>query len=229
MDIKQEIQSLSPSALIELFVLDTTMFEGGSLYYFHSGISQTNQPIVWQGQTYQPIPIEASGFDVTAQGALPQPTLKVANVEGMLSAMVINMDELRGAKVTRKRTFARYLDEVNFKDGNVEANPDQYLQDEVWFVDSKPNENRLVVEWKLASAFDVDGIQLPYRQIVKNTCPWKYRSGECGYTGGYIDKNDQPTDDINADTCAKRLSSCKAHFGNGVLPFGGFPGAQRGV
>ena len=34
------------------------------------------------------------------------------------------MDDLINAKVTRKQTFARYLDAVNFAEGNPEANPD---------------------------------------------------------------------------------------------------------
>lgn len=229
MDIKQEIQSLSPTGLVELFVLDATMFAGGDVYRFHSGLSQTNQPVVWQGETYLPIPLEATGFDLTAQGTMPQPSLKIANVGGALSAMALSMEDLIGARVTRKRTFVRYLDAVNFPKGNSEANPDQYFPDELWFIDSKVIENRHQVEWRLASAFDLDGVKLPFRQIIKSTCPWKYRSTECGYTGSKCFKrNDEPTNDMNEDVCGKRLGSCKLRF-DGPLPFGGFPGAERGA
>lgn len=232
MNIQKEIQLLAPTAKIELFVLDTTMFEGGEILRFHSGLSQVNKPIVWQGETYQPIPIEASGFDATSQGTLPRPTIKVANVGGVMSALAIKMDDLSGARFTRKQTFARYLDAINFPDGlNPEANPDQYFPDQLWYVDQKKLENRHQVEWELASAFDFDGIKLPLRQVVKNTCAWKYRSAECGYTGGYFDLDDKPTADINQDVCPKRLASCKARH-NSInvvnLPFGGFPGAERG-
>ncbi|WP_151708799.1 phage minor tail protein L [Acinetobacter brisouii] len=232
MDIQKEIQSLSPSAEVELFVLDTTMFEGGEVLRFHSGLSQVNQPIIWQGEAYQPIPIETSGFDLTSQGTLPRPTVRIANVGGVMSALAINMDDLTGAKFTRKRTFARYLDAINFPNGlNPEANPDQYFPDQLWYVDRKKLENKHQVEWELASPFDLDGIKLPLRQIVKNTCSWKYRSSECGYTGGYFDSNDAATADINQDTCPKRFASCKVRH-NSInvveLPFGGFPGAERG-
>jgi len=71
---------------------------------------------------------------------------------------------------------------------------------------------------------------LPNRQIVKNSCQWRYRSAECGYTGPYFDKNDAPTKLASADYCTKRLSSCRArinYFANGIIAFGGFPGANR--
>lgn len=227
-NIKAEIQSLSPSAYVEMFVIDATQIEGGALMRFHSGIAQGYKELVWQGETYQPLPLEASGFDLTAQGTLPRPKIRVANVGGLFSSMAIQLDDLINAKVTRKRTFARYLDAVNFTAGNPEANPDQYLPDEVWYVDRKVSEDKHTIEWELASAFDVDGVQLPYRQVIKNSCCWRYRSSECGYTGPFVDKDDQPTSDVNADYCTKKLAACRVRFGIGeVLPFGGFPGAQR--
>ncbi|EPD0228112.1 phage minor tail protein L, partial [Acinetobacter baumannii] len=175
------------------------------------------------------MPIESSGFDKTAQGTLPRPKLKIANVGGLFSAMVIQMDDLVGARITRKRTFARYLDAVNFRNGNPEENPDQHLPDEMWLVDRKATETKDVIEWELASAFDFDGIKLPYRQVLKNSCAWRYRGPECGYSGGYYDEFDQPTNDINKDCCPKRFTSCKARQGSDVvLTFGGMPGVQRG-
>ncbi|EKK3990780.1 phage minor tail protein L [Cronobacter sakazakii] len=74
------------------------------------------------------------------------------------------------------------------------------------------------------------GVQLPYRQIIKNTCPWKYRGAECGYTGPYFDKNNRQTTLAAADYCTKRYDACTARknfFANGVIHFGGFIGATR--
>lgn len=227
-NIESEIQSLSPTAYVEMFEIDTSHIAGGSLMRFHSGIAQGYRELVWQGEIYHPLPLEAEGFDLTAQGTLPRPKLRVANVGGLFSAMAIEMDDLINSKVTRKRTFARYLDAVNFKDGNLEANPDQHFPDELWFIDRKVSETKHAVEWELASAFDLDGIQLPFRQVVKNTCTSKYRSAECGFTGGYFDKDNLPTTDPNKDFCPKTLAACRARFGDGSLPFGAFPGVQRG-
>ena len=70
-------------------------------------------------------------------------------------------------------------------------------------------------------------MQLPRRYIVQNVCTWRYRGGECGYTGtSYFDANDAPVGSSALDVCGKRLSSCQARFGtNNPLPYGGFPAA----
>ena len=229
MTIAAEIQSLSPSAIIELFTLDTTSIPGGTLMHFHAGTNRLMQPVTWQGVQYVPMPIEAEGFDLSSRGVLPRPKIRVANVNGLLSAEVRNNDDLVGCKVIRKRTFAKFLDASNFIDGiNIFADPNQSLPDDVWFVESKTSENRYLIEWELSSAFDLQGVRLPHREVIQNCCVWKYRSAECGYSGSaYFDANDQVTNQAG-DFCSKRLSSCKIRFGSGnTLPYGGFPGAVR--
>ena len=229
--IRAEIQSLSPSAMIELFVLDMTGTYSGGFLYFHAGTNGLNQPITWQGRQYDPWPISAKGFDMATQGTLPQPQITIANIGGVLSGEVQANDDLVGCKITRKRTLAKYLDAVNFPGGiNPDADPNQYLPDEMWYVEQKASETRHSIEFKLSSVFDLMGIQLPYRQVIQNSCPWKYRGSECGYTGPYFDRFDQPTSNSNDDACAKLLSSCKVrqqYFSSQILPFGGFPGATR--
>lgn len=225
MTIKSEIQLLSPTAKVELFSIDTSML-GGAIYYFHAGTNELRLPVVWQGVSYLALPIEAEGFELVTKGALPRPKIKVANVGGIFSALALESGDLVSAKVTRKRTFARYLDAVNFTDGNPSADPNQFLPDELWFVERKTMENRYIIEWELSSAFDLMGVMLPNRQVIQNTCAWKYRSAECSWMGGYFDKSDLPCDAAH-DFCSKRLGSCKARFGANVIPFGGFPGSVR--
>lgn len=225
MTIKSEIQLLAPSAMIELFEIDTSSL-GGGIYHFHAGTNKLLLPVVWQGVSYAALPIQADGFELTTKGTLPRPLIRVANVGGIFSALSAELGDLVSAKITRKRTFARYLDAVNFTDGNTTADVNQFLPDELWFVERKASENRYVIEWELSSAFDLMGVMLPSRQVIQNACAWKYRSAECSWMGGYFDKNDQPcgaTDDF----CPKKLGSCKARFGANVIPFGGFPGSVR--
>lgn len=226
--ITAEIQSLSPSAIMEFFVLDMSSIQG-SVLHFHAGSNGLQSPVRWQGVEYIPLPVETEGFDVATKGTLPRPRIRLANINGLFSAEIKQNDDLIGCKVIRKRTFARYLDAANFPGGvNADADPNQSLPDDVWFIDRKTAENRYIVEWELASAFDVQGIQLPFRQVIQNSCPWVYRSPECGFTGGYyINKNDQFTTSASEDYCSKRLQSCRARFGINNLPFGGFPGAHR--
>ncbi|HBR1621211.1 TPA: phage minor tail protein L, partial [Klebsiella pneumoniae] len=56
MGIRADIQSLSPSALIELFELDMSVTTSGGKLYFHAGTNGLSQPIVWQGVSYEPWP-----------------------------------------------------------------------------------------------------------------------------------------------------------------------------
>jgi lambda family phage minor tail protein L len=228
MDINLEIQSLSPSSMMEFFVLDMTNLPGGTVSYFHAGTNKMTQPVVWQGKTYVALPVEATGFDISTKGALPRPRIKVANVNGMFSALVVANADLIGCKVTRKRTFAKYLDAVNFPTGvNATADPSQFFPDDTWIVDMKMAENKYVVEWELSSSLDVQGVKLPFRQIIQNCCTWTYKGAECGYVGtAYFNTNDVATSQAN-DFCSKRLSSCKLRFPNKPLPYGGFPGAIR--
>lgn len=225
-----EMQKLAPSAIIELFKLEIPNVEGAT--YFHAGTNEFHTDVVWQGQKYLSLPLAVEGFDVSAKGELPRPKISIANVQGLFSGLIRMYDDLIGAKLTRKRTFARYLDAVNFKNGNPTADPNVQFPDDIWYFDLKKQETKYSISWELASAFDLQGVKLPRRQIIQNYCQWKYRGGECGYTGGYFDINDKPCYEQEKDVCAKKLSSCKVRFKsinefNVVLPFGGFPGATR--
>lgn len=227
MTISNEIQSLSPSAIIELFVLDARAIQSGELMRFHAGTNELSLPVVWQGLTYVPMPIEAEGFDVSTQGTLPRPKIRVANADGLLSAAVAASDDLVGARLTRKRTFLRYLDAVNFSGGvNPDADANQYLADDIWFVEQKISENRYVIEWELASALDLQGVVLPSRQVIQNTCWWQYRGAGCSYVGSPFNANDMPCASVD-DFCSKRLGSCRVRHPNVIVPFGGFPGSVR--
>lgn len=222
-----EIRGLEPSAVVELFELDASSF-GGGITRFHAGTNGLKQNVVWAGNTYSAWPVVASGFEWSGQGSLPRPKLTVANVTGAISLLVIQYDDLLGAKITRRRTLAKYLDAVNFPNGvNNSADPTAAFADDVFFIDRKTLETRDVVEFELAAAFDVAGVQLPRRQIIQNVCQWVYRSAECSYTGiNYFDANDVAVGSSTLDVCGKRLSSCKARFGAyGDLPFGSFPSA----
>jgi lambda family phage minor tail protein L len=226
-EITSEIQKLAPSAIIELFQLDATSF-GGDVYYFHAGTNGLTQNITWQGQEYVAYPIQIEGFEFTAGGQIPRPKMRVSNVTGIITALVLAYDDLLGAKIIRKRTMSKYLDAVNFTGGvNPDADPDAEFSDDIYFIEHKVNENKYMVEFELSASFDVQGVKLPRRQIIQNICPWKYRGAECGYTGtNYFDSNDVAVGSSSLDVCGKRLSSCEARFGtNAELPYGGFPAA----
>ena len=223
----EELQSLSPTSFLELFVLDMSNTSSGGMLYFHAGTNGLRAPVVWQGAVYEPWPIEATGFDATTSGALPRPKLKVANTNGLFSAEVSANDDLLGCKLTRKRTFARFLDGANFIGGNPEADSGQHAEDDVWYINQKLTENRYVLEFELSSAFDLMGVELPGRQVLKSACSWRYRGPECGWSGPYFDRFDNPTIIATDDVCSKSINGCKCRYGRNTLPFGGYPGATR--
>lgn len=225
MSIRADIQTLQPGTLVELFELDTSALTGGGVDRFHAGVNELGDDVIWQGNTYTRFPFVASGFEKSGNGQLPRPKIQVANVTGLIGALAREFDDLAGAKLTRKRTFLKYLDAANFAAGNPSADPNAHFDDEIWFIDRKASENAIYVEWELSAAFDVAGIMLPRRQAIQNVCTWKYRSAECGYAGGAVaDINDNATANLAQDQCGKRLASCALRFGTAPLPFGGFPG-----
>lgn len=225
--ISSEIQSLEPSAIIELFELDATNL-GSDIFRFHAGTNSLKTNVIWQGETYTRYPVEASGFEVSSNGQLPRPHLRASNVLGSITSLLLSYGDLLGAKVTRKRTLAKYLDAANFSGSvNPTADDTAAFEDDVFFIDRKTSEDRSFVEFELAAAIDLQGVQLPFRQIIQNICPWKYRGPECGYTGTtYFDVLDNPVTSPALDVCGKRLASCKLRFGaTNPLPIGSYPGA----
>lgn len=224
--ITSELQQLAPSAIIELFELDLTAL-GDTKYYFHAGTNSNIRTLVWQGISYAPFPVEADGFEYNGQGQLPRPKFRVANLSSAISLLAMQFNDLIGAKVTRKRTLKKYLDASNFPLGNPTADPTAYFEDEIYYVDRKSAETREIVEFELATSFDLEGVKLPRRQIIQNVCSWAYRGSECSYAAtNYYDKDDNIVASPALDVCGKRLSSCKVRFGaTKELPFGGFPAA----
>jgi lambda family phage minor tail protein L len=220
LQIIDDLQGISPSAIIELFELELNQEQHGvnATYYYHSGTNlKDNTAVVWNGISYTPLPIIAEGFEYSGAGQLPRPRLRVANLSGVVSGLIATLPSgIEGAKVTRVRTLARYIDAVNFP-GNVSPySPDPTAEwpREVYFIDRKANETRDVIEFELAAIFDIAGVRAPKRQCVANVCQWKYRSPECGYTGNaYFDAQDRPVGSLEFDVCGKRLNSCSLRFG----------------
>lgn len=229
MSIYADVQRLDPGAVVELFELDATAI-GGDLLRFH-GYTQLGG-ITWQGHVYDAWPIEAEGFERTAQGTQPAPRLRVGNVAGSITALCLALDDLVGAQLVRHVTLGQYLDAVNYPGGNPTADATQELPPERWYVEVKTAETSEAVEFELASPMDLDGLQLPRRQIVATVCWWLgcggYRGPYCGYTGtAYFDVQGNPVSNPAQDRCGGRLSDCKKRFGSTAeLPYGSFPGAD---
>lgn len=191
--------------LYELEVRGETIYlygglDGGASVQFSDG-SQLNE--------YFEFPIELEGIDMSSDGAASRPTLRIANVISLIGLMnndaseigneaaylgIVKNEDLIGAKITRRRTLGKYLGQA----GSPVEFPKQ-----IFILDRISSENNVVVEFELASPFDVEGVKLPARVVIGKYCPWKYQgasdSPPCGgctwpkdSRGLYLDINDDP-------------------------------------
>jgi lambda family phage minor tail protein L len=243
--IYSHIQRLDMGELVDLFELDLTPF-GGEHLRFH-GYMQLDV-ITWQGHEYGPWPIQVDGLETNSEGAPPSPVLTVGNIgsdaqgeplPGVISALCMQFEDLLDARVTMRRTFGRFLDAVNFPDGNPEADPTQELPPDVWEIELKQSEGPDVVVFQLATVLDAEGVQLPGLIVQTDVCRWTrtggYRGPYCAYSGAAMfDDDNNPTNDPARDSCSGLLSSCRARlnanpggFPGGYMNFMAFPAADR--
>ena len=148
------------------------------IYRFHAGSNlSANGQIVWDGNAYLRFPVQASGF-AFQKGQLPRPKIVVSNATGLISSILLSVNkattgnDLTGAKVTRIRTLAKFIDAVNFADGtNATADPSAEFPREVYSIDRKSTETREVVEFELAAPTDLAGVRIPKRQATRSLFP----------------------------------------------------------
>jgi lambda family phage minor tail protein L len=156
-----------------------------TVYLFHAGNNMKNSgDIIWQSNTYSRMPCKAEGFKYSGKGKLPRPTISFSNLLGTITAIIqltnnatpLPFTDLAGAKITRRRTLARFLDEANFpsnvnpyKVGSVD--PTAEMPQEIYFIDRKIVENRDIVQFELVSTFDLIGIAAPKKLVTREDFP----------------------------------------------------------
>lgn len=199
-----EAYSLSPSSLITMFEIDVgglgfnqgiissadVQNEYQTIFRFHNSIKLSSNSIVWRGKEYVAAPIEADGFEITSKGTLPTPKLRMTVSDDGIPYLtifknrILELGDIVGAKVTRIRTFYKYLDVENFKDGKY---PDGFypsnteLPRDIFYIDRKSIENKNRIEYELATFFDIENVKLPGRLVISNSCGAKYRGHGCLY------------------------------------------------
>jgi lambda family phage minor tail protein L len=227
------MSQLVTEGLITLFQLDTTRLgPGGQIFYFTSATDSETE-IFWGGQPYAPIPMEASGFDMTTRGAIPQPNVTISNLFGAGNLLLDTYNGLIGATLIRILTLRRFLDD------GASPDPGAYITRDSFVVAQKTSHTPMIIVFKLASRIDQEGTQLPRRQILRDVCTHTYRfwnpaigdfdysKASCPYTGSaYYDVNGTPTSPQN-DVCARHLQACRLRFGDGPLPARFFPGVGK--
>jgi len=216
-----ELSNLTPSSLITLFEIDLNKLieskgivlgmdalamglsedVNDGILKFHNNIKIFNSFIIWQGKKYYPVPINSEGFESTTKGTLPQPSLSIASQSetgtdqlALLKNEMKKFGDIIGSKVTRRRTFAKYLDKINFtvegilSPGSSITLPDGYEPDpyaelpkDVYYIERKITENKSVLTYQLSSILDLEGTKIPKRIINADKCVWQYRGIGCWY------------------------------------------------
>ncbi|EPY99503.1 TPA: phage minor tail protein L [Mannheimia haemolytica] len=228
--MKLDLAKLEQNAMLDLYEVDLRTLKdksgnAGSVYRFYSGLNELKTSIVWQGRTYDPYPIEATGFERNSSGPSNRPTLTLSNLFGLVTGIANQFDECIGAIVRRHQVYAQYLDAVNFAGGNAKADPNQEIISH-FVIEQLTSLTRETATFTLALPIETDNAKIPSRIIMADTCTWIYRSAECGYTGKqYFDEKDKATSDPKADKCSHCLNGCELR-GN-QRNFGGFVSVNK--
>lgn len=199
--------SLNPTSLVTLFEIDISEIAinesllknlkfGNTIdkvFRFHNNVKVINSDIWFNGKKYVAAPIRAEGFEVTSKGTLPRPKLSMTVSEQGITVfskfkdIMRDLEDLVGSKVTRKRTFLKYVDAETFSASTAGKplgfSPDPFAQfpEDIYYIDRKSGENKYSLEFELATALELEEIRLPGRILSQRRCPFTYRGAGCCY------------------------------------------------
>jgi lambda family phage minor tail protein L len=201
----EELYKLQPSALISLYELDVSdivedLTGDEAKFRFYDGQNFNFERLVFNGEEYYAIPMEAEGFSFDSQKP-PRPKIRIANIKGFISELIMVGGNLEGAKIYRRRVFLRSIDNNNFPNGaNPFGIPDPMdrLQDEEYTVDRKTTENSTFIEFELSNPIDLENVKIPSNQVLANVCRHQYRGRGCNYRGFVMTNKDNKTIGFNS-------------------------------
>jgi lambda family phage minor tail protein L len=190
--IARSLLDYQPTAILDFYQIYPDAVKSPNLFIpIHGGSNSTNS-IFWKGIEYLPTPIEAEGFEINGNGQVSRPKIKIANKDYLMTSLLQNNQDFKNAKIIRKRTFLKYIDDINFDGGNPFGGENFYaeISSESFLVSQKTAENKLFVELELTSPLDVDNFEVNDRKILAKYCYWKYRGQGCNYCGLPVEKED---------------------------------------
>lgn len=239
--IARTAQSLTPGDRVNLYILDLAPIGVGQVFYITDSTQKeadgTYQPLRFGGVEYTPVDIKTSGWELTGQGPFPRPKVSISNALDFLAGLLYQFDDLVGANFSRVRTYRHFLD------GAPGADPTAYYPPDIYRIEQKTKQNSTEIEFVLAAAVDQQGLTIPRRKMLRDTCTHTYRipkpgggfdytKATCPYAGAAcFDASGKPTTP-DKDQCGLLLSDCRLRFRpNGgtkqPLPTRAFPGLVR--
>ena len=207
-DLSSVVGSISSSLIKDYQEVNPVLpnFEDSkdNILRFHNNIRVFNSYIFWQGKTFFPAPIQAEGYEISSRGILPTPRLSMSSqsdqeteILSLIRRSIRKYGDIVGAKVTRIRTYAKFLDKNNFADiakydgtdgSYLSAFPEGYEPDpyaelprDIFFIERKASESKTAIVYELSSSLDVEGIKLPRRTVQSKKCGFAYRGCGCFY------------------------------------------------
>ena len=193
--VARNLVDLQPTAIVELFLLYFDTIDNENAFIGFHGGSIFDKGITWQGIEYLPLPVESEGFEISANGELQRPKIRISNKDYFITDLLNTYQDLQFAKLIRKRTFVKFLDDINFDGGNPwgEADSSAEISNDTYLIGQKTAENKLFVELELTSPLDLDNFEVNSRNISARYCSWYYRGAGCNYDGPLIETEEENT------------------------------------
>lgn len=226
--IARESQQLNQDAVVDMIEIDLSRWGAGMIRFTPSNFGDSG--VQFAGEHYDSLPCQLTGVEYTGQGQLPQPKLVVSGLSLELLAQLAGADNLIGAPLVHRRTYAKFLDT------GAEPNPAAEWEPTRWILSQMRSQTDTTIEYLLRAEIDQQSMMIPRRQIL-NSCTNRYRVWDaqrkqfdyrgvtCPYAGAQCyDLSGAETSDPSKDACSLQYKSgCKKRFGNGVCPFSGVP------
>lgn len=190
------------SDLVELFEIEVTT---GTFAYFTTYVTSVKfyeYGAPFTIREYIPLPIAFSGFEHRSEGAYARPTIVLANVLSTFKSTIgMSPDDLVGRKVIRRKTLAKHL-----ATGTVGSSGSAPIEQprQIFYMDRLQASDAHSISFELTTAFDLQGINVPNRYILANTCTWLYQGANISKSeklGGCIwkDTNNNPGFEVRYD------------------------------
>jgi len=187
-------------AIIPKWLYQINVNDEYTLYY-----ARGSETIYWKGKTYLPTGIEHGDITNSAENKSNSLNISIPDATGEFSGLITNND-LSGVKVNISLILLEFDNESGTylpvdNDDNFNA---EYRIGNTSITDA---ENTQIDSIELDPVFNTNA-QLPRRKFMKESCNWKFKSAQCGYSG--------------SGECDYTFNKCR-ELGN-TMRFGGFPG-----
>jgi len=152
--------------------------------------------------------------------------LNIRTKDVNMGNIVIENGSFLGWRLEAKTVDSMHLDRENFIDAS-EIIPDSAQGTiQLWIVKRRVNMNSRQIDFELGGP--LGDLSMPCgTKIYTDSCPYVYRSPECGYTGPPVADNlDNPTNEPSKDSCGKRIKSCGMRFKDQPLHILAFPASS---